>query len=88
MTAGKGSTRRICLISREEEDLRWRLIQGEITLARFYAVKKRIESRKLRVPCSQCIDGLLVGENYSVICRLDDSKKLRSDSCYLAVEDK
>ena len=74
---GKGSTRRPCLISREEESLRWQLVQGEITLARFYAVKKRIELEKASVPCSQCIDGLLAGENYSVICRLGNSKKIK-----------
>ena len=83
----KESTRRKCLISREEESLRWALVTGEIKLARFYAVKKRIESGKVSVPCSQCIDGLLAGENYSVICQLDNSEKLRSDSCYLAIED-
>ncbi len=83
----KGSKRRRCLVSRAESDLRWALVKGEVSLARFYAVKKRIESGKTPVPCSQCMDGLLIGENYSVICQLDDSKKLRSDSCYLAIED-
>ncbi len=85
--AGKGSMRRPCLISHEEETVRWALVTGEISLARFYAVKKRIESGETPVLCSQCIDGLLIGENYSVVCRLDNSKKLRSDSCYLATED-
>ncbi len=85
--AGKGSKRRPALISRAEEDLRWALVTGEIKLARFYAVRNRIGLGKSPVSCGQCIDGLLVGENYSVICRLDNSKKLRSDSCYLAVED-
>ena len=85
--AGKGSKRRKCLISREEESLRWALVKGEVSLARFYAVKKRIESEKVPVSCNLCIDGLLAGENYSVICQLDNSKKLRNDSCYLAIED-
>ena len=83
----KGSIRRKCLVSRAEEDLRWALVTGEIKLARFYAVRNRIGLGKPPVPCSQCIDGLLAGENYSVVCRLDNSKKLRNDSCYLAIED-
>ncbi len=87
MMAGKGSKRRKCLISREEESLRWALATGEIKLARFYAVRNRIGLGKTSVLCSQCIDGLLIDENYSVVCRLDNSKKLKSDSCYLAVED-
>ncbi len=43
MSSGKGSKRRPCQISREEELLRWKLALGEITLDVY-----SIEMRKLR----------------------------------------
>ncbi len=41
--AGKGQTRRPCLTSRKEEDLRYRLATGKITFAEFERKMKKIK---------------------------------------------
>lgn len=41
---GKGDTRRPCLVSRKEEDLRYKLAQGEITYEQF--IEAMIEEDK------------------------------------------
>ena len=40
---GKGSKKRQCLVSREEEDLRWSLLQGYITRQKFDAAMKKLK---------------------------------------------
>ena len=61
MSSGKGSKRRRCQISREEETLRWDLALGKITLAEFYGGV-----------CGNCLDGLMTDtprRNYEITCR-------------------
>ena len=81
--AGKGSKRRPALISCAEEDLRWQLVQGEITYREFYKTMCKLDPDKAKTlgTCGQCADGLLVGYNYSVVCRLDLSNHHRHDLC-------
>jgi len=40
---GKGSQRRPCLVSREEEDLRWKLALGKITHPEFCEEMKKLK---------------------------------------------
>ena len=44
--SGKGDKKRPCLVSREEESLRWRLLEGEITREEFDVTLKRLKERK------------------------------------------
>ncbi len=87
--AGKGSQRRSCLISREEETLRWQLVQGEITYREFYKALCKLDPDKVKTlgACGRCVDGLLTGENYSVVCRLDSSNHHQYDLCEKFRED-
>jgi len=43
---GKGSGRRPCLVSRAEEDLRWDLKEGKISLATFKKKIKKLKENK------------------------------------------
>jgi len=45
----KGSTRRLRMISREEEDLRYKLAYGEISLVDFTAEMYRLRKVKITV---------------------------------------
>ena len=83
----KGSQRRLALISRGENDLRWDLALGVITMDVFTIKMKGIKTKTLGT-CGRCIDGLLVGVEYSVTCRLDSSKHHSHDSCEKFREDK
>ena len=69
---GKGSKRRQCQISREEESLRWDLALGKITLAEFYGGV-----------CGNCLDGMLADPegNYKVTCRHDNTTHHQWDTC-------
>lgn len=42
---GKGSKRRQCLISPEEEDLRWKLALGEITREQFDTEMEKLKGK-------------------------------------------
>ncbi len=44
--AGKGSTRRKCQVSREEEDLRWDLAIGKITFEEWCSGMQKIKRGK------------------------------------------
>ena len=44
--AGKSDKRRPCLVSREEEDLRWRLAQGRIDRKTFDKTIKKLKGEK------------------------------------------
>ena len=85
----KGSTRRKCLISRAEEELRWKLVKGEITYREFYKAMYKLDPDKAKTlgTCGRCADGLLVGKNYSVTCRLDLSNHHQYDLCEHYKED-
>lgn len=43
---GKGSKKRRCLVSREEEDLRWSLFMGYITRMTFDEAMKELKNAK------------------------------------------
>ncbi len=70
---GKTSKRRPCLISREEEALRWDLALGKITFAEWFAGMQMIKQKKdskLKGACGNCIDGLMTCPNhdYKITC--------------------
>jgi len=46
--AGKGSRRRVTLVSRGEYDLRWALAYGKISFDRFEAKMKKIKQERRR----------------------------------------
>ncbi len=75
----KGSTRRRCQVSRVEEDLRWDLALGKITLAQFYGGV-----------CSNCKDGLMTDseQDYGITCRHDSTVHHQWYSCEKFQEDK
>lgn len=85
----KGSARRPRLISRQEEELRWKLVKGEINYREFYKIMIELDPDKAKTlgVCSQCKNGLLVGRNYLVVCRLDSSKHHRYDLCEKFIRD-
>ena len=91
---GKGSQRRLALISRGENDLRWALALGKITYAEWAAGMADLEAQKNpRGVCGQCIDGLMVGEitfqpNYKITCRIDSTIHHQWDTCAKFREDK
>ncbi len=86
---GKTSKRRPCLINRAEESLRWQLAQGEVTYREFYKAMCKLNPDKAKTlgTCGRCVDGLLVGENYSVTCQLDSSNHHQHDLCMLFRQD-
>ncbi len=43
---GKGSKKRPCLISREEENIRWALVYGKISFKKFEEKMKKIKENK------------------------------------------
>ncbi len=65
----KGSTRRKCQVSREEEQLRWKLALGKITMQQFCdemdGVKLMPTSTGI---CAQCKHGATVGPDYKIMC--------------------
>ena len=83
---GKGSTRRKCQVSRVEEDLRWALALGNITMKEF---KIGMEAAGLGNVtskdgvCGNCLDGMLADPegNYRVTCRLDSTTHHQWDTC-------
>ena len=89
----KGSHRRKCLISREEETLRWDLALGVITMDVFTIKMKDVKAQKNpHGVCGQCIDGLMVGEtifqpNYKITCRIDSTIHHQWDACAKFRED-
>lgn len=78
----KSSQRRRCLISREEETLRWDLALGAITMDVFTMKMNDLDAKvNPKGVCGQCKDGLLIGDNYLVTCQSDFSVHHRHDSC-------
>ena len=90
----KGSTRRPCQISREEETLRWKLALGEIPLDVFNMKMKNLEITKdSKGVCGNCMDGLMVGEttfqpDYKIQCRIDSTVHHQWDTCSKFREEK
>ena len=74
--AGKGSQRRKCLISREEESLRYDLAFGKITFEEWVTGMDDIDAKaNPHGVCGQCLDGLMTdtGCDYSITCRIDST---------------
>ena len=86
---GKGSTRRKCLTSREEETLRWDLALGKITLKQYEDGMDKLEYKVNSTGyCFKCKDGLMVGQDYDIVCRKDTTVHSRYDTCSKFREDK
>lgn len=87
---GKGSQRRPCQISREEESLRWKLALGEITFHAWCAGMQELKvAKESEGVCGNCVDGLMVDctIDYGVICRIDLKDHSRWDTCTKFRED-
>ena len=91
---GKTSKRRPCQVSRVEEDLRWALAMGNITLKKFRVGMKaaglgNITSKDTGT-CAQCKDGLMTdtGCDYSITCRIDSTIHHQWDTCEKFREEK
>ena len=87
---GKGSKRRKCLISREEESLRYDLAFGKITFEQWVTGMDDIDAHKNpKGVCGNCLDGLIVDctIDYGVVCHIDSSDHSRWDTCSKFRED-
>ncbi len=90
----KGSKRRPCQVSREEETLRYALAFGEITFEEWFISMQKLkivkDSRKGKGVCIRCIDGLMTDSdyNYSITCRIDSTVRHRWDTCAKFREEK
>ncbi len=81
---GKGSTRRRCQISREEETLRYDLAFGKITFEEWFVGMQKLKAIKdSKGICAQCKDGLMTdtGRDYSITCRIDSTIHHQWDTC-------
>ena len=86
---GKTSKRRPCLISREEETLRWDLALGKITYMEWVTGMAALEAQKNPCGvCGQCIDGLMVGPDYKITCRSTNEVHSQWHTCAKFREDK
>jgi len=86
----KGSTRRKCLISREEESLRWDLALGKISYKEWVEGMGNIEARKNpKGICGNCKDGLMTcpDHDYKITCRITNKTYSPHHTCRLFRED-
>lgn len=84
----KGSQRRKCLISREEESLRWDLALGKITIEKFHTCRQQLKAVKESLGiCSNCINGLMIELNYKIRCRITNEIHGQWDTCTKFRED-
>ena len=80
----KGSQKRRCLISREEETLRYDLAFGKITFEEWFIGMQKLKIVKdSKGTCSNCLDGLMTDSdhNYSITCRIDSTIHHQWDTC-------
>ncbi len=85
--AGKGSTRRKCQVSREEETLRYDLAFGKTTFEEWFTGMQKLKVVKdSKGVCSNCLDGLMIGKTtfqsaYKITCRIDSTIHHQWDTC-------
>lgn len=85
---GKDSARRKCLISREEEDLRYGLALGYITFEEWFIGMQKLKAAKdSKGVCGQCKDGLMVGPDYEITCRITNELHDQRHTCAKFRED-
>ncbi len=88
----KTSKRRPCLISREEETLRYDLALGKITFEKWFVGMQMIKQKKnskLKGSCGNCIDGIMTCPNhdYKITCRITNKTYSPHHTCRLFRED-